>query len=275
MEKSKKIRLKRRKALIRRIRILCLILIIVGVGIFCLKAPIFNIKYISINASDSIDKEQMINDVKYLKGKNIFLIKEGDLQPVIESNNYIDDIKIKRQGVSKINLIVEEPVITYYYQVNGASYILNEEFVVLEVRQEDVGKSLIELRCSNLSHKNKDEDIDITDIEKDVLSEFIPYFNEIKNIRKVNFIDISNLSNIIINIDGFDIYMGDIENIGNKLNIALNILDDDTLDFKAGYINVSVESSPVIGKEEIEGNDENNNTNLNNEVENSNQINTN
>lgn len=251
MEKSKKLRAKKKKILKRKIKIFSTVIILGGSVIFLLKAPIFNVKYVEIEASEAINKEELSSKSEFVKGKNIFLLKNKDFSPIVDSDLYINDIKVKKQGINSIKLVVEDTKINYFYQINDTKYILNDKYQVLDVTPNDTNQNLIKLELSSITHKNKGEDLSLNDVQKDILSSMIPYLDEIQKYRTVKYIDINNITNIIIGLENVQIIMGDSNDIKDKLNIALNILDDESIGIQAGYINVAVKDVPVIKKEEV------------------------
>ena len=265
MEKSKKKREKKKKLLMRRIKFFVAILVVCGVCIFLIKAPIFNIKYISVQGTKNVNKEDLLKKVEFLKGKNIFLTNKSELSNIIDSDDYINSIKIKKEGLTSIKLIVEEPVIEYYYQIENTRYILNEDFVVVDIINEDIKESLVKIEGIDLVHKNKGEELEINKTTKDILRELTPYFNEMEKIVNVNSININNITNLIINLGDINLYIGDITDLHDKLNMAMNIIEDESLGLKAGEINVSVMSTPVIKKEEVNEENQNNEDKVNGE----------
>ncbi|MEG0295411.1 MAG: FtsQ-type POTRA domain-containing protein [Clostridium sp.] len=251
MEKSKKIRERRKKALRRRFIFFSSIILVFGAVIFFTKAPIFNIKYITFQGVKNVDKDELSKNVEFLKGKNIFSVGKSDIEGVVKSDQYISNIKIKKQGVNSIKLIVEESQIRYYYEVNENKYILNDKFDIVDVTETQDKENLVKIENKQLSHKNKGESSGIGEIEKEVLLELATYFDKMDESHPVSLVNIDNISNIKIVIGNIDVYLGNIENISNKLNMALNILDDSSLNLQAGYINVAVDGTPVIKKEEV------------------------
>ena len=234
---------KKRKRLIKRI-VLGLFVLIIGVIIFIYKAPIFNLKRINITGLVTISNESLQEKLKYNLGQNIFTLDYNKIEKELKSNQYIKEVKIKKNGINTININVVENKIAFYLNSNGKLKAINNEGVIVEEIDSLGDRKLTKLSGVDVSEKEIGSKIlDNNELSK-VLDDFYKMIEVIPEELKISEVNILDLHNIICYIGEVVVVLGDSSDLMNKVNIALNLIEQGTI--TKGYIDFSFEGPPVI-----------------------------
>ena len=251
MEDVKKfIKAKKRKKLIKKL-ILMTIVIVVGGFIFITKAPIFNIKSITLKGNVTIADEVLLSGISDRIGLNIFTVNQKEIKEEVLKNKYVSSVEIKRKGINilEINITEEAPV---YYIDNGVKLlIINNNLEVLEEVDNIDGRNLVEVKGIDFSAKDDESRADEFNSYKSILSNFYPFISQNRESIYLSSLDLSNIVNIIGYIGNVEILFGDDSNLYNKMENVYRIMLDDNINIAKGYINVSFNGSPVVKIEEV------------------------
>lgn len=244
---NKFVKKKRKKKIIRRI-ILGFFVFIIGIIIFIYKAPIFNLKKIDINGLVTITNESLQEKLKYNIGQNIFTINYSKIEKDLKENPYIKEVKIRKKGINKIGIDIVENNIAYYFESNGKIKSINNEGVIVEEVENLDGRNLTKLTGIDLTEKVIGDKI----TEDYELPEVLDTFYKMIEVMPEEFyfseINISDLNYIISYIGDVEIKLGDSSDLIDKVNIALNLIENGTI--SKGYIDMSFNGSPVIKQSE-------------------------
>lgn len=234
---------KRRKKLVKRI-ILGLFLFILGIIIFIYKAPIFNLKKINITGLVTISNESLQEKLKYNLGQNIFTLDYNKIEKELKSNPYIQEVKIRKNGISSISINVVENKIAFYLISNDKIKAINNEGVIVEEIDSLGDRKLTKLSGVDVSEKEVGSKILDSNELSEVLDTFYKMIEVIPEELKISEINILDLNNIICYIGNVEIILGDSLDLMNKVNIALNLIEQGTI--TKGHIDLSFEGPPVI-----------------------------
>ena len=108
MPKKQRTILRKKRRIRNFLRFLTFIILIVACSIFAFVSPIFNIKEISVENNDFLSKDTIISLSELSTGQNIFKINKNNIARKIETNAYVENVKIKRKLPNKIILEVTE-----------------------------------------------------------------------------------------------------------------------------------------------------------------------
>ena len=75
-----------------------------------LKLKFFQINTIEINGTNKIDKNEMLRELSFLYGKNIFLLNKIEIDNVLKKNNLIKETKITKYYPNKIKIELKESI---------------------------------------------------------------------------------------------------------------------------------------------------------------------
>lgn len=236
---------KKRKKTRRKIILISIILVVILVLIL-IKTPYFNIKKVNVNNNNILTKESIVGKNNILN-QNIFLVNTNSLKKNILNNPYVKDVKISRKLPDQLNINVVERKATYIIEDGGEFYVLNENLVIMEKKNSEEGLTLPSIIGLNVENRFLGETMSSDKDRIEVLKKIGEALNNSK--VKVTSVDVSNLSDIVINKGEVKILLGDSENLEDKLNKMVNILKDPVGNFEKGYINISFNGNPVIYEE--------------------------
>ena len=74
LTKQQQIAIKRKKAILKIVKVLTLIIVLIGVGIYVALSPLFNIKDINIIGNSKVSKEEIISLSELKTGENTFKV---------------------------------------------------------------------------------------------------------------------------------------------------------------------------------------------------------
>lgn len=234
----------------RRIRLkkftLIFILMVSLFIILCLKLPYFNINSIKVYGNKNISKDSIIESSKIYFNNNIFYVNTKGAVDNILSNPYIADANIVRVFPSTIAINVTERQAVFYTMDGGNYFVIDGNGIILEKKNNINDMKLIKLNGINLGKKEIGEPVENGDSRKiGIINILSKIFEDSKIGPNITFADISNSIDLKVYYKNMCIELGDEENIEQKFNRALNIIQEKQLQDANGYINVSFNGNPV------------------------------
>lgn len=125
-------------------KIILLLLLVIGVVIFALVSPIFNIQKIEVTGNEKVDSSTIISLSGVIEGKNIFQISKKNVINNIKENTYIDKAIIKRKLPGTLQINVEERKIAYQVKVINSYVYIDYQGYILEVVSKAENVPIIE-----------------------------------------------------------------------------------------------------------------------------------
>lgn len=238
---------KRKKKFRKKVTIILLLLIGVTIGII-FKAPFFDIENILVSGNIVLDSKKIINQ-KEIIGQNIFLLDQKKLEENILNNSYIKSVTIKKKIPNGLDVKIEERKMIYKIKEGEKYYILNKSLVLMEIKEEVSGLSLIELKGIKLDNKIIGQPV-VKDESKIKITEILADNNILNKDKSIDSLEINNINNIILNKGEIKIMLGDVEKLEDKYKKAMNILNSTDINIQSGYIDVSFNGNPVIKKDD-------------------------
>lgn len=253
--------IKRRKK--RRIKRLLFFLIVIVTTLItlCYKLPYFNVSYINVENNKILSSDFIVEASGLKTGNNIFFVDVKAAKNKILSNPYILNCDIGRKLPNQFVIKVEERKASYYIKENNSYYIIDNKGILLEEKSDISNFNLVEIQGVGLNskelgkvfvtEKNKDRIIDVLTSLQGLLERGL---ND--NIRQslglkdgdvipIKKIDFTQRYNIGISYNNINILCGDGSNLEAKLKKAINIIDQQKLFDKKGYIDLSFDGNPV------------------------------
>lgn len=247
--KSNELIRKRKKAIRRRRAILFLIFFFGIMVLLTLKTSYFLVKKIVVENNKIVPAEEIVNSSGINETSNILYLNIKDTKERILTNAYIQQVNIKRQLPSTLILNVTEREAKYYIQEETVFYILDKNLNILEKRT-DSGLNLIEIKGSKLSQKEVGKIAIDNNRTVFFTSSFIDLMNTAVKPLNINSIDITDTLKIQLHMGNMVIKIGDEEQLKEKLNKVMNILEiNPSYAQGKGYIDVSFNGNPVISIE--------------------------
>lgn len=235
----------------RFVVLLCMFLIIlIGLGVLCLKSSYFNINTVLVENNNIVTIEE-IQILSEAKEKNIFLINKSRMENKIKTNPYIDKLVIKRKLPSTLIIDVKEKEIKGIYQLKETFINVDKEGkMVHAVNKFPNGKLpliegvVVEQYVPNESLIKNDE-LKLQAL-KSVLC--ITDYNETKNLfYSINVADPYGI--ILKTMDGINVKIGDATNLEYKLSLALPALRDPRIKGMKGMLEIEPNGKAVFRKQ--------------------------
>lgn len=239
------IRKRRRKKNIKRTLLIFILLTSILITL-CLKLSYFNLENIDVVNNKIVKSEDIISASNVNKGINIFILNTKKIGTNVLSNPYILKADIIRKFPSTIIISVKEREAVFYLEENKKYAIIDKNGIVLEIKDNIDNMKLTKLEGFDINNVKIGEIISseykrrlelITE-----MTELISLNNSDINITTVN---VTNDSNVEVYCGNMLIKLGNI-NIKDKLNLGLNIIENNNLKNAKGYIDASFDGNPVV-----------------------------
>lgn len=237
------IRRKRKKKVIKRL-ILALFVFTIGIIIFIYKSPVFNLKKINLTGLVTLTNESLQEKLKYNIGQNIFTIDYNEIEKELKENPYVKEIKITKKGINSLNINIKENKIAYYFESEGKLKAINNEGIIVEELDSLEGRNLIMLTGVDLIEKTVGDKVSDNTNLKNVLEKFYQIIEVMPQEYIFSKIDVEDINNIVCYIGNVKIIIGDSTNLVDKMNLALNAIEQGVI--SKGYIDISFNGQPVI-----------------------------
>lgn len=245
------IRMRKRKKLIKK-TIFWIVTSLIIIVILGLKLSYFNISEILVENNRLVATQDIENLSEINLGSNIFLLSKTDIRDKILANPYISDVKVHRKLPSMVVLEIAERTPQYYIYNDKEYVILDVSGYVLEITSTITDKKLVQL--SGLDPALAEPGSLISEDSRRLQQ--IEVFSDLikRNISdtKITAIDLESGSEIKVYFNNIEVKTGNIEEMQEKLNKAINIINQQGLKNSKGYIDVSFDEAPVISIEEQE-----------------------
>lgn len=243
---NKFIKKRKKNKVIKRVT-LWLFVIIIGIIIFVYKSPLFNLKKINIIGLVALTNDSIQETLKYEIGQNIFTIDYKEMEKNLISNPYIQKVKISKKGINQLNISIEESKIGFYIENSGKFYTINNEGIIVEELTDVQDKNLINIYDIDIKDKQIGDKVLEDKNIYDILDEFYRMKEVLSEDYAISKIGIKDLNNINCYIREVKIIIGDRFNMKDKMNLALNAMDQGAIN--KGYIDMSFDGAPVLKEE--------------------------
>ena len=242
--------IKKRRNKIRVLKLIFLIIfLMIAFIIFACKSDFFKIRKVAILGNPAMSGEDVKSKTEYLIGQNILFIDKDEIKSKAKSNAYVEDIKIKKVYPRQINITLSEKKAIYYVEIGDKIYILSDKLVVLEDNSSIENRNLIKISGITIDNPVLGE----IGVKNERIFNILTTFAKIAEVKKTNFnidsINLSDLMNIKVYIGDIEGRLGNDENIPDKMNKLMHILEDKNIGIKKGYVDVGFEGSPVYYSE--------------------------
>lgn len=242
----------RKRKLVKKIILMCIVLF-VGVILFITKSKVFIIKKVSILGNPIMSGEDVKEKTQYLIGQNIFFIKKDDIIKAAEKNPYVKTVDITKTYPRQVNIKITEKQGVFCSEKDGQYYIFSDKGVLLEKTDNVDNRNLIQL----LGVDDEINSIELGGLisENQRMINVLDIFSQIANVNpsnyKIDYIDLSDFMNIKVYIGDVEGRLGNDENIPDKMNKLIHIVENTEIGIEKGYVDVGFDGSPVYYKEEV------------------------
>ena len=239
----------------RVLKIMALFLVIIGITIFAMISPIFNIEELDVTGNEKIDSSTIISLAGIKEGENIFRISKNNIINKIKENPYIDSVVIKRSLPGTLKINVKERVVAYQIKAINSYVYIDYQGYILETSSKDSGVPILEGLSTTQDTLLNGKRISNEDIEK--IGKILRIMSTAKSIGisdKITKISVQNNEySIELKKEKKMVYIGSAKDLTNKFAYLKAILTSEK--DKAGKVFVNVDFSkgykPYFREEEI------------------------
>lgn len=220
---------KKKKRIIFFIKCIVIITILIGIAVFLLLSPLFNILDIKVENNNKIRQGEIIELSGINLGDNLFLINSTATSNRIKKNPYIESVKLERNLPDTIIIKVKERKPTYAINLGESGYAyINNQGYILEINPENINLPLITSYTTEEivpGNRLNNEDLEKLEVVLKVME--IANGNQMGDL--ITSIDIKDKKNIILRLEGEKktIYIGDGSDINTKMLYIKATLEDE------------------------------------------------
>lgn len=242
--------IKKRRNKIRIIKLLFLLFFIaIGFSIFACKSDFFTIKKVAILGNPAMSGDDVKEKTEYLIGQNILFIDKEHINSQAKSNAYVEDVKIKKIYPRQVNITLSEKKAIFYVEADDKIYVMSDKMVVLEDNADIENRNLIKINGIKIDNPVVGQ----IGIKDERIFDILTIFSKIAEVNPTDFnidsVELSDLMNIKVYIGDVEGRLGNDENLPDKMNKLMHIIEDPSIGIKKGYVDVGFEGSPVYYSE--------------------------
>lgn len=230
LTKQQQIAIKKKKAILKIVKVLTLIIVIIGVSIYVALSPLFNIKEINVTGNSKLSKEEIISLSELKTDENTFRVSKKNIKNKVKANAYIENVKIRRKLPDKVEIIVVERVATYMIPFANSYIYINNQGYMLEITSQKAEMPAIVGISTPEEELHEGQRLISEDLVKlgEVL-QIMESANANELVDLITKIDISNRQDYILTLEKEKkaIHLGDVSNLSTKMAYVKKILNDE------------------------------------------------
>ena len=183
----------------------------------------------SILAPDLNLKNKLIQDLDYLRDKNIFLIDSDQLELKLLKNEWISKFDIRKNYPSKLIINFEKTKPIASIQVEGKNFLIGSNYKIIKPNSQEYNLPQVFGKPKMSDFQKIIKEIELSKIDFKNVQDFYYFKSNRWNIKLDN--------NILIKLPSND--------VSKSLNLAWKILKDEKI-LNKNVINLSVKNQVII-----------------------------
>lgn len=140
---EKNVEKKKSKKIVKILKWTSLFCILIGIIVFAMLSPIFNVTEIIVNGNNKILSEQAIGLSGIDIGENIFRTSLTKAEKQIKQNGYVENVNIKRILPNKVEINIEERTTTFIAKFGNGYIYINNQGYMLEISNDKLDVPMI------------------------------------------------------------------------------------------------------------------------------------
>ena len=229
-------------------------IIIIGVIVFAMVSPIFNIKEIEVLGTETLTEQKIISLSNINMDENLFKINKKEIKNNIKTNGYVEDVKIKRSIPNKVKIIIEERTPSFVVEYGSGYVYLNNQGYILEINSNKIEVPIL------LGLKTKEEEM----VEASRLCE--EDLKKLGTVLKImDVAEVNDIAELITKIDITDekdyklyfdseqktAYLGDCSDLETRMLYLTAILRSETGKEGEIFVNMNLNQDNVFFRENV------------------------
>lgn len=208
-------------------------------------SPIFQIKMINVKGLHDISRDDILTLISVHEGDNIFLISERKIKKAVSSNDYIEDISIKKSFPSEVNIDVKERIVRGYVPFLGSYLYIDENGRVLDI-QENYTKALPLVNGLLFDNFKLGEILEVDNKKSlEVMVKFSQLMVKYNLLEMAVYIDVSDPEEITAKVNNVNIKFGNQYDLDEKIRTMAEIIKTIPKEDK-GTLDLSDLNKPIV-----------------------------
>lgn len=219
-QNRKKNNRKVKKVIIHIMKYTIILGIFIGMAIFFITSPIFNIKEIEINGNEKINKEEIIYLSEIKKEDNIYKYSKSAIKQKIKTNPYIENVQVYRILPDKIEINIEERKASFLLQLEGEYAYINNQGYILEKNKENIYLPIIIGFSTKVENMIEGKQLEEEDLKKlQVILNIMEAANSNQIAELITKIDIKDSNNytLFLETESKTVYLGSEADMNMKM----------------------------------------------------------
>ena len=237
------------------LKFLLLFAVIIGLIIYLMLSPIFNIKNINVVGNSSISSEQIISLSNIQKETNLFKVSNKDTISAIKENPYVKSVEIKRNLPDGITLVITERVAAYMLEYGSSYAYIDSQGYILQISanpKEGLAKITgYETMQDEIVPGNRLCDNDLEKLNTVLKITAAAKVNEIDSlITTINIEDSSNYT-LFLEAEQKTVYLGDCTNLDTRMLFVKTILEKEKNHAGEIFVNMNLNEKNPFFREKV------------------------
>lgn len=218
---------KNSKKIKKIIKIILIIALFIGITIFIMTTPLFNVTNIEVLGNNKITKERIESLSQINLNVNTYQYSKREIIKNIKEEPYVDSVEVKRLLPSKIQINVKERTPSYIIMYSSSYVYINNQGYILEITNEPLNLPVIEGYTTSQEKLLPGNRLESDDLEKiNTVLKIIEAATNNEILDKITGIDISDKNNYILKMENErkTVYLGDASSINDRIIMLKEIL---------------------------------------------------
>ena len=210
----------RRKHNFKIIKYMSILVLLVITVVVIMFSPLFDVKKITVSGNSKVPENEIISLSGIKIDSNTFKINKLSSVKSIKENAYIEDVEIKRELPSGIQIIVEERKPSFQIEFGSDFVYINNQGYILEITSEKLEVPVLQGQVTEDANLICGKRLDKKDLKK--LSKVLEIMelavaNELDGL--ITRVDITNDQNykLALESEGKIVYLGDCTNLSTRM----------------------------------------------------------
>ena len=252
--KKKKPPSKLKQFIIKTYKYIIVTIILIGIAIFFMLSPLFNITKIEVMGNKKISAELIANMSGIVLDENIFKINKTETIKKIKEEPYMESVKVVKKLPDTILFDVVERQATYALEFVNTYVYINNQGYILEISETKAEIPTI------IGYQTPTEEIVAgkrlikEDLQKlEVVLKIMETAKSNEVVVYITKIDVTNRNNfkLILETEGKTVYLGDASNITTRIQHLKNIIGAEQGKRGEIFIDGDMNSSSATFREEV------------------------
>lgn len=237
------------------VKLLLLFAVVIGIIIYLMLSPIFNIKNINVVGNSSISSEQIISLSNIQKETNLYKVSNKDTISAIKENPYVKTVEIKRTLPDTITLVITERVQAYMLEYGSSYAYIDNQGYILEISanpKEGLAKITgYETLQDEIVPGNRLCENDLEKLNTVLKITAAAKVNEIDSlITTINIEDSSNYT-LFLETEQKTVYLGDCTSLDTRMLFVKTILEKEKNHAGEIFVNMNLNEKNPFFREKV------------------------